>query len=106
MILTDANQNTWEKRWFSLKRYVRDMYSIVVLVDKSRRPYLHVYLHSDEKEETAVIGLNGVNIECNPEMEELLGVSVFADPRLRTNNFRLIRGNTLSRSSRRLIRML
>ena len=38
------------------------------------RPYLHVYAHSDEKEETAVIGLNGVNIEFNPEMEALLGV--------------------------------
>ena len=33
-----------------------------------------MYAHSDEKEETAVIGLNGVNIEFNPEMEALLGV--------------------------------
>lgn len=41
----------------------------------SYRPYLNVYAHSDENEETAVIGLTGVNVECNPEMEALLGVS-------------------------------
>lgn len=40
----------------------------------SRRPYLHVYAHSNEVEETAVINLSGVNIERNPEMEALLGV--------------------------------
>ncbi|EJD00829.1 kinesin-like protein [Fomitiporia mediterranea MF3/22] len=56
MILTDANENKWERRWFVLKR-----------------PYLIVYAHSDENEETAVIGLTGVNIEYNPEMEALLG---------------------------------
>ncbi|KAH8115798.1 kinesin-like protein [Phellopilus nigrolimitatus] len=56
MILTDATENTWERRWFVLKR-----------------PYLNVYAHSDENEETAVIGLSGVNIEYNPEMEALLG---------------------------------
>ncbi|KAL5530751.1 hypothetical protein ACEPAF_7009 [Sanghuangporus sanghuang] len=56
MILTDATENKWERRWFVLKR-----------------PYLHVYAHSDENEETAVIGLSGVNIEYNPEMEALLG---------------------------------
>ena len=39
------------------------------------RPYLHVYAHSDEKDETGVIGLSGVNVEFNPGMEELLGVS-------------------------------
>ncbi|THH02632.1 hypothetical protein EW145_g6722 [Phellinidium pouzarii] len=55
-ILTDATENTWERRWFVLKR-----------------PYLIVYAHSDENEETAVIGLNGVNVEYNPEMETLLG---------------------------------
>ena len=41
----------------------------------SHRPYLNVYAHSDENEEVAVIGLTGVNVECNPEMEALLGVS-------------------------------
>ncbi|TDL29083.1 kinesin-domain-containing protein [Rickenella mellea] len=56
LVLTNATENTWERQWFVLKR-----------------PYLHVYTHSDEKEETAVIGLDGVNIEYNPEMEELLG---------------------------------
>ncbi|KAI5122123.1 hypothetical protein M0805_000771 [Coniferiporia weirii] len=56
MILTDAGENTWERRWFVLKR-----------------PYLNIYAHSDENEETAVVGLSGVNIECNPEMESLLG---------------------------------
>ncbi|EIW62237.1 kinesin-domain-containing protein [Trametes versicolor FP-101664 SS1] len=56
MVMTDANENIWERRWFVL-----------------RRPYLHVYLHSNEVEETGVISLNGVNIESNPEMEALLG---------------------------------
>jgi len=41
----------------------------------SDRPYLHVYKHSNEIEEVTVIGLDGVNIESNPEMESLLGVS-------------------------------
>ncbi|KAI0346933.1 kinesin-domain-containing protein [Trametopsis cervina] len=56
MVLIDANENTWERRWFVL-----------------RRPYLHVYKHSNETEEVAVVNLNGVNIESNPEMEALLG---------------------------------
>ncbi|KAI0786506.1 kinesin-domain-containing protein [Abortiporus biennis] len=56
LIMTDANENIWEKRWFVL-----------------RRPYLHMYAHSNETEELAVINLNGVNIERNPDMEALLG---------------------------------
>jgi hypothetical protein len=40
-----------------------------------RRPYLHVYKHSNEVEEMTVISLDGVNLESNPEMESLLGVS-------------------------------
>ncbi|KAI0260499.1 kinesin-like protein [Gloeopeniophorella convolvens] len=56
MILIDANQDIWEKRWFVL-----------------RRPYLHVYMHSNELEEIAVISLDGVNVESNAEMEALLG---------------------------------
>ncbi|KAI0075401.1 kinesin-domain-containing protein [Panus rudis PR-1116 ss-1] len=55
-LLTDATENTWEKRWFVL-----------------RRPYLHMYSHSNEVEELAVVHLNGVNVERNPEMEALLG---------------------------------
>lgn len=44
---------------------------------RAHRPYLHVYLHSNEVEETGVISLNGVNIESNPEMEALLGVRIY-----------------------------
>lgn len=39
------------------------------------RPYLHMYAHSDELEENGVINLNAVNVERNPDMEMLLGVS-------------------------------
>ncbi|KAI0829273.1 kinesin-domain-containing protein [Trametes gibbosa] len=56
LVMTNANENIWERRWFVL-----------------RRPYLHVYTSSNEVEETGVISLNGVNIESNPEMEALLG---------------------------------
>ncbi|OSD01737.1 kinesin-domain-containing protein [Trametes coccinea BRFM310] len=56
MVMTDATENVWERRWFVL-----------------RRPYLHMYAHSNEVEEVGVISLNGVNIESNPEMEALLG---------------------------------
>src|SRR6266566_6719952 len=45
------------------------------LFSHSDRPYLHVYKHSNEIEEVTVIGLDGVNVESNPEMESLLGVS-------------------------------
>lgn len=38
------------------------------------RPYLHMYKHSNEIEEVAVVNLTGVNLESNPEMEALLGV--------------------------------
>lgn len=56
MVMIDANENTWERRWFVL-----------------RRPYLHMYKHSTEVEEVAVVNLTGVNLESNPEMEALLG---------------------------------
>jgi kinesin family protein 1 len=52
------------------------------LFSHSDRPYLHVYKHSNEIEEVTVIGLEGVNVESNPEMESLLGVST-AYPSLR-----------------------
>ncbi|KZS92630.1 kinesin-domain-containing protein [Sistotremastrum niveocremeum HHB9708] len=53
-LLTDAAENTWEKRW-------------VVL----RRPYVHIYLRSDEVDEVNIISLSGVKVEHNPDMEEL-----------------------------------
>jgi kinesin family protein 1 len=56
MLLTDANTNQWQKRWFVL-----------------RRPYLHLYAHSNEVEEVQVISLTGVKIEQNPDMEALFG---------------------------------
>ncbi|KAI0034403.1 kinesin-like protein [Vararia minispora EC-137] len=56
MILLDATADVWERRWFVL-----------------RRPYLHVYKHSNEVEEIAVISLDGVNVESSAEMAVLLG---------------------------------
>lgn len=56
LILTDASQNTWERRWFVL-----------------RRPYLHMYAHSNEVEEIGVISLSGVNVESDPLKASLLG---------------------------------
>ncbi|KAF8211660.1 kinesin-like protein [Mycena galopus ATCC 62051] len=56
MVLTDASQNIWEKRWFVLKR-----------------PYLYIYSHSNELEEVGVVSLEGVNVESDPHKELLLG---------------------------------
>ncbi|KAI6151632.1 hypothetical protein BKA82DRAFT_1001661 [Pisolithus tinctorius] len=56
MILTDASQDTWQRRWFVL-----------------RRPYLHMYTNSKEVEEVGVISLHGMNIECDSNKEALLG---------------------------------
>ncbi|KAF7301241.1 Kinesin-like protein [Mycena indigotica] len=56
LILTDASQNVWEKRWFVL-----------------RRPYLYIYSHSNELEEVGVVSLDGVNVESDPQKEVLLG---------------------------------
>jgi hypothetical protein len=39
------------------------------------RPYLHIYASSNELEEVGIASLTGVNVETNPEMEALLGVS-------------------------------
>lgn len=74
MIMTDANANVWERRWFVLRRYVGGFRAESCTYDFSRRPYLHIYAHSNEVVETGVVNLNGVNIESNPEMEALLGV--------------------------------
>ena len=43
----------------------------------SDRPYLHMYSHSDEVEELAVVNLNGVNLERQVHIEQLLGVRFF-----------------------------
>ncbi|KAL4075575.1 hypothetical protein J3A83DRAFT_4356841 [Scleroderma citrinum] len=56
MILTDANQDIWERRWFVL-----------------RRPYLHIYTNSKEVDEVGIISLHGTNIECDSNKEALLG---------------------------------
>ena len=82
MLLTDANENVWERRWFVLRRCARCMYC-VICASSSRpavrfcRPYLHMFAHSNEVEEIGVISLTGVNAESNPEMEALLGVRAF-----------------------------
>ncbi|PPQ81085.1 hypothetical protein CVT25_014548 [Psilocybe cyanescens] len=51
MILTDASQDIWERKW----------------------PYLHIFAHSNELEETGIISLTGVNVESDPHKESLLG---------------------------------
>ncbi|KAG6873983.1 hypothetical protein C0995_007939 [Termitomyces sp. Mi166 len=56
MILIDASKDIWERRWFVL-----------------RRPYLHIYTHSNELEETGIVSLSGINIESDPHKEFLLG---------------------------------
>lgn len=38
------------------------------------RPYLHVFAHSNELEETGIVSLSGVNVESDPFKESLLGV--------------------------------
>jgi kinesin family member 1 len=65
MLMTDASQNTWEKRWFVL-----------------RRPFLHMYSHSNEQDEVGIVSLTGVNVESDRQKEELLGVSI--------NNFKAL----------------
>ncbi|KAF5390500.1 hypothetical protein D9757_005222 [Collybiopsis confluens] len=56
LILTDAGQGIWEKRWFVLKR-----------------PHLHMYTRSNELEEIGIVTLTGVNVESDPLKESLLG---------------------------------
>jgi kinesin family protein 1 len=74
MILVDANQDIWERRWFVLRRYCRvPLSSLVSGVHALPRPYLHVYKQSNEVEEITVISLDGVNVESNSDMESLLG---------------------------------
>ncbi|KAG6853719.1 hypothetical protein C0991_002135 [Blastosporella zonata] len=36
-------------------------------------PYLHIYAHSNELEETGIVSLSGVNVESDPHKEFLLG---------------------------------
>ncbi|KAH9028857.1 hypothetical protein EDB85DRAFT_2147639 [Lactarius pseudohatsudake] len=74
MILVDANQDIWERRWFVLQRYYPVLLSPLVSGTYTLpRPYLHVYTQSNEVEEMIVISLDGVNVESNPDMESLLG---------------------------------
>ncbi|KIJ19791.1 hypothetical protein PAXINDRAFT_166017 [Paxillus involutus ATCC 200175] len=56
LILTNASQDSWDNRWFVL-----------------RRPYLHIYTSSNELEEVGIISLTGMNIECDSHKEALLG---------------------------------
>ncbi|KAL0949081.1 hypothetical protein HGRIS_009175 [Hohenbuehelia grisea] len=56
MMLIDAKEDVWERRWFVL-----------------RRPYLHMYAHSNEHDELGIVNLNGVNVESDPQKELLLG---------------------------------
>ncbi|KAG8900937.1 kinesin-like protein Klp8, partial [Tulasnella sp. 403] len=55
-VLIDASEGKWERRWFAL-----------------RRPYVHMYAHSNELEETGIISLSGVKVEYNADMESLSG---------------------------------
>lgn len=76
MILTDAGQNVWEKRWFVLRRYsILTFQSCDIVTGCCHRPYLHIYARSNELEETGIVSLNGVNVESDPHKESLLGVS-------------------------------
>lgn len=58
MLLADASQNLWERRYFVL-----------------RRPFLHMYTHSNEQDEIGIVSLTGVNVESDRQKEQLLGVS-------------------------------
>lgn len=73
MLLTDASQNTWEKRWFVLRRSVY-IHPCCGMTLTDIRPYLHIYSSSNELEEVGIASLTGVNVESNPEMETILGV--------------------------------
>jgi len=57
LLLVDAGEDKWERRWFVL-----------------RRPYLHMYARSNEQEEIGVVSLSGVNVENDEQKEALLGV--------------------------------
>ena len=51
MLMTDANENTWERRWFVLRRCVpAGIASWRFLLKQAffPRPYLHMYAHSNE----------------------------------------------------------
>lgn len=54
---------------------VQDFPWAISITDKHRRPYLHIFAHSNELEETGIISLTGVNVESDPQKESLLGVS-------------------------------
>ena len=70
LILTDARDNIWEKRWFVLRRFVS--LGQPRGISLTLRPYLHIYANSNEVEELGVISLTGVNIENDPQKASLL----------------------------------
>jgi len=81
MILTDANKNTWERRWFSLRRSVNTALDPSTLLNDQtiNRPHLYIYSHSNELDELGVINLNdrSVKVEHTAEMDTLFDVSGF-----------------------------
>ncbi|KAF8334965.1 uncharacterized protein EI90DRAFT_3280114 [Cantharellus anzutake] len=58
LILADAGENLWVRRWFVL-----------------RRPHLYVYAHSNELDEVGIISLSGsgVKVERSDNMDALFG---------------------------------
>lgn len=44
------------------------------LIPMDHRPYLHMYMSSNELQEIGVISLTGMNIECDSNKEALFGV--------------------------------
>ena len=50
------------------------IYHVLIMTRIVSRPYLHIYKHSNELEETGIVSLSGVNVESDPHKEILLGV--------------------------------
>ena len=69
-----------------------------------RRPYLHIYAHSNELEETGIVSLTGVNVESDPHKESLLGVRSFVVHTIKLNNS-VLRNHSRSLFSLHPIRM-
>jgi len=56
MLLVDAHTNSWQKRWFVL-----------------RRPFLHMYSQANEVEDLDIISLEGSKIEFDATTDALFG---------------------------------
>jgi len=80
MILLDATENLWEKRWFVLRRFVL-VHTFTLDAHNRGRPYLHMYKSSSELDEVGVINLAGAKIESDPTMDDLFGVWVPVVPK-------------------------